>query len=265
MTSRLPIPYRTAGPEDGPPVYFLHGFLGAAGDWDDVVEPLAETQRCVILDLPGHGWRANESDPLFQRGAFARALRDLARSLGDDSLALVGYSMGGRLALEYAVTYPDAVEKLALVSTSPGIEQGVDRAARRALDEARAAQILSNGLEVFLREWYAMPLFHPLNRQSDLFEELIAGRAQNNPAALAAALRAFSPGVQPCYIADLPKLTVPVLLVAGEHDDAYVKSNASMAAQLPNATRMVIPESGHAVHLTHPRELQTALTRFLSR
>src|SRR4051794_14771243 len=117
-------------------VVLLHGFAGTRRTWDGVVDRLAaERYRPLALDLRGHG------------AAAARRPIDFAACAGDvlaaapERFVLAGYSLGGRIAQHVALAAPERVERLMLVSTTAGIEDAGERAARRAADEALAARV----------------------------------------------------------------------------------------------------------------------------
>ena len=112
-----------------PTVVFLHGFLGAAQDWDPLTAALSRGRRCLALDLPGHG--ASSVQPAAPDGegsalsmeAVAGAVAALleAEGAGEEPVVLVGYSMGARLALHLAARHPALFSKVAVVSGTPGI------------------------------------------------------------------------------------------------------------------------------------------------
>lgn len=124
---------------DAEPLVLLHGFTGSHRSWDAVVPALASIGRCVAVDLPGHG----ESDFEADAGAYSMESASTALASSLDALrvgpaTLIGYSMGGRLALYFALTRPERVRRLVLESASPGLATEAEREARRRSDEALA-------------------------------------------------------------------------------------------------------------------------------
>jgi 2-succinyl-6-hydroxy-2,4-cyclohexadiene-1-carboxylate synthase len=200
------------------------------------------------VDLPGHGAATGLPDEAYtMAGAAEGVLRTLDRLEIERSL-IVGYSMGGRLALYLALRHPDRCAGLFLESASPGLEDGGERAARRRADEERAARLEGGDLRGFLRDWYRQPLFAPLARDGDLLRRTIEERLHNDPAELARSLRGMGTGSQPSLWNELPDLTVPALAVAGELDDKFVGISRRMAALSPGMRPAMVPGAGHNVH-----------------
>jgi 2-succinyl-6-hydroxy-2,4-cyclohexadiene-1-carboxylate synthase len=192
-----------------------------------------------------------------------QSLADVLDDLGIDRSAVVGYSMGGRVALYFSLFHPRRVRRLVLESTSPGIEGEADRAARRDVDDDRARRIEAD-LEAFLADWYRMPLFASLQRH-DLVDAMVATRSQNDPAEIARALRGLSPGRQPSLWKHLGDLRAPTLLLTGALDDKYDRITAQFEEKAPSARRIVVPNAGHNVHAERPQAFLAHLVDFLER
>src|SRR5690242_4306022 len=129
-----------------PTVVLLHGFTQTRRSWRRTVQALGGRYRAIAPDLPGHGEAA-------RRVASFDACTAYVRAVAPERFALVGYSMGGRIALHAALTLRAQVDRLVLVGASPGLADPAERAARRAADEALAARIEAIGVEAFAREW----------------------------------------------------------------------------------------------------------------
>ena len=123
----------------GPPVVLLHGFTGSGDAMSEVVEQLRVDFRVLVVDLVGHGAsdRPKELEP-YRMTAVVEQLRCLLERLGLDSACWLGYSMGGRAALAFAVAYPEQVDRLLLIGASAGIDDPAARAERIRADEALA-------------------------------------------------------------------------------------------------------------------------------
>jgi 2-succinyl-6-hydroxy-2,4-cyclohexadiene-1-carboxylate synthase len=245
----------------GDPLCFLHGFMGSGSDWAHVRSGLGDTTGHLAADLPGHGASVDRPDHDYSVEGAAQALADTLDHAGIDRCRLVGYSMGGRVALHFALTQPDRVERLVLESTSPGISDDDTRARRRRRDARRAEQIRSD-LAAFLEDWYRQPLFASLERH-DLVEEMVARRRENVPGELAKAVRGLSPGRQVPLWDRLGALRRPTLLLTGALDDKYRRITAEMQAALPDARRVVVPDAGHNVHAERPQAFLSHLGRFV--
>jgi 2-succinyl-6-hydroxy-2,4-cyclohexadiene-1-carboxylate synthase len=168
--------------------------------------------------------------------------------------------MGARLALVVALAHPRRVERMILVSASPGIADDVEREARRADDERLAAELeAEDDIEAFARRWAAQPL---LRRQPPAIAAAAhEDRLRNDPAGLAAALRSIGAGAMEPLWARLGELPMPVTLIAGERDSKYRKLAERMAARIPRAEALVVPAAGHAVHLEAPAIVAAAIER----
>lgn len=241
----------------------LHGFAGSARAWDDrIVDGLAGAGLPpVLVDLPGHGADAGRSDA----AAFTldATLRRIER-VGGWPADVVGYSMGGRLALHFAAAYPNLVERLVLESASPGLETEAERAERRAADEALAARIEHEGVEWFVEHWEARPLFATRRARSAADRARLAElRLRNDPGSLASALRGLGTGALPSLWDRLEHIEQPTLLVAGELDEKFVAIAERMARSLPRARLVVVPGAGHTVHLEAPAAWLDAVVGFL--
>jgi 2-succinyl-6-hydroxy-2,4-cyclohexadiene-1-carboxylate synthase len=241
----------------------LHGFAGSASEWEGpVVDGLAGSGLPpVLVDLPGHGADTGVSDP----AAFTLvAALGRIESAGRWPADLIGYSMGGRVALHYAAAHPNRVRRLVLESASPGLERESERAERRSADEALAARIESEGVEWFVDHWESQPMFQTRRRlDADELERRRNLRTRNDPRSLAAALRGLGTAALPSLWDHLEQLDVPTLLVVGERDEKFVSVAERMARAMPSARIAMIPGAGHTVHLEAPAAWLEAVIGFL--
>jgi 2-succinyl-6-hydroxy-2,4-cyclohexadiene-1-carboxylate synthase len=173
--------------------------------------------------------------------------------------------MGGRTALHVALAHPERVARLVLISTSAGIDDRAGRAARRAADEELARRVEREGVENFLSFWMAQPLFASLRPDQAGHE----ARLVNTSAGLASSLRLAGQGAQEALwprLVELRRRQLPVLLLAGEHDERYVDQARRMAAAIgPSASVHVVSGAGHACHLESPGEVAAAIVGFMDR
>ena len=258
---------RDTAVRDAEPLVLLHGFTGSHRSWDAVAPALASVGRCVAVDLPGHG----DSDFEADAGAYSMEITSTALESGLDALCaspatLIGYSMGGRLALYFALTRPERVRRLVLESASPGLATEAEREARRRSDEALARFALDHGIEAFVDRWESVPTLWteqrlPAHTRTCLRQE----RLRCAPAGLAASLRGMGTGRQPWLGDRLDSAPMPVLLIAGKDDPKFVEIAQSMSRCLPDATLAIIPGAGHNVHLECEEEFVRLVGRFVSR
>ncbi|HEY8744909.1 MAG TPA: 2-succinyl-6-hydroxy-2,4-cyclohexadiene-1-carboxylate synthase [Chloroflexota bacterium] len=250
----------------GRPLVVLHGFTGCAASWRDYLSVSELGIEAFAVDLVGHG--QTDSPASLDHYRMAAAVADLAALLDQLRLgrvALLGYSMGGRVALQFAVAYPERVSVLLLESASPGIADPVERAVRCRSDDALAERIVRDGVPPFVAEWEALPLFRSQVRLAP--EVRAAQRAQrlrNSAIGLANSLRGMGAGAQDSLWQALPGLTVPVDLIVGAEDEKYVTLARAMASQLYGVRMVVVPEAGHTVHLEQPMAFSAAVQRSLT-
>lgn len=222
----------------------VHGFTQTGVSWLPFERALrnriGDDVDITALDAPGHG----------RLGDVHLDLVEGARLLGQHGgrATYIGYSMGGRLCLHLALERPDLVNRLVLIGTTPGIEDEAERSQRRAADDVLATRLEQIGLEEFLHEWLAQPLFANLDAASAGHEARLA----NTVSGLAASLRLAGTGVQAPLWDRLHELAIPVLVIAGEHDTKFAALGRRMASLFPDATFDTIADAGHSVHLEQP-------------
>ena len=254
--------YAVSGDRDRPTILFLHGFLGSAGDWWEVMAAMADEFHCVAVDLPGHGSSVGLPEETYAFEGAARAIISTLDELQVGQATFVGYSMGGRLALYMALRYPQRCHGLFLESASPGLESAEEREARRVADEEQARRLETNDFEGFLRDWYRQPLFATLARDEELLERTIEARRRNDPAELARLLRGMGTGSQPSLWKELTGLRVSALAMGGELDQKFVDLSRRMAASTDRLQTVVVSGVGHNVRVEAPMEYVAVLKDF---
>ena len=248
----------------GPALLLLHGFTGSAATWT----PHLDAWRgftTVAVDLLGHG--ASDCPADQRRYRMERCAEDLVALLDRLDVrraAVLGYSMGGRIALRLALQAPERLWAMVLESASPGIEDASEREERARSDADLAEAIERDGVEAFLERWQALPLFASQARlPAALQEELRRQRLRNDPRGLASSLRGMGAGQQEPLLARMGGIRMPVLAIAGALDDKYCALARRMAVALPCARTEIVPDAGHAVHLERPQAFAGAARGFL--
>ncbi len=225
-------------------IVLLHGFTHTGRSWDPVVATLVERYRALAPDIRGHG-EASALVPV----TLEAVIDDLAAVLPADA-TLVGYSMGGRIALHAALALACRVQRLVLIGASPGLADPAARAARRESDERLAAELERSTVEQFARRWAATPV---LTGQSPAVAAAArTDRLRSTPAGLARALRGLGTGALAPLWQRLDELRMPVTLASGERDVKFTAIARQMADGIPNARVSVVAGAGHAVHLEEP-------------
>lgn len=246
----------------GEPLALLHGFSGAASTWRALMERLKDNFQLITIDLLGHGGSDAPADVAsYRMAAVAADIVDIITQLGVGKPRLLGYSMGGRLALYLGLRYPRVFHSLMLESASPGLADEASRAVRRERDYMLADQIEANGIAFFVDYWERLPLW------STQSERLIGAqrrqRLANNPLGLANSLRGLGLGAQPNLWAQLPNLALPTCLIVGERDEKFRRINQAMNEALPRSNLAIIPQAGHNTHLEQPAAFCRAVKAFL--
>jgi 2-succinyl-6-hydroxy-2,4-cyclohexadiene-1-carboxylate synthase len=234
-----------------PALVLLHGFTQTRQSWRRTVAALDGRYRAVAPDLPGHG-QMSERRPV----SLAACLAYL-RALTDEPHTLAGYSMGGRIALHAALARPDRVQRLVLVGASPGLADRREREQRRIADEQLADWVEANGLEAFVEEWGALPMWE--GQPERVRAAAHADRLRNTAGGLAAALRGLGTGALPSLWDRLGELAMPVTLVVGERDAKFRDIAERMAERLPDSRLVVIAGAGHAPQLERPELVAAAI------
>lgn len=264
-TPHLTYHYTDTNPTATPALLLLHGFTGSATSWSNLLQALSPAIRLIALDLPGHGQTDAPTDPaLYTMPAVARDIHALLDHLHIDRAHLLGYSMGGRLALYLALQRPDRWHSLILESASPGLRTAAERQERIARDEALADFIERQGIEAFVNRWQSLPLFATQQQLPPATQDAHrAARLRNRPHGLANSLRGMGTGVQPSLWPHLPDLHLPTLLLSGALDQKFTTVAKEMATLLPHPHHQTFSHTGHTIHLEQPKPYAKAIQKWL--
>jgi 2-succinyl-6-hydroxy-2,4-cyclohexadiene-1-carboxylate synthase len=237
----------------------LHGFTGEGADFGALRALLPAGTAFTAPDLPGHGERRSLRRVADYSLAAHLAIIDEAAG-HDDDLTLLGYSMGGRLAMHWAVAHPGRWRRLLLVGASPGLATAAEREERQLADAALATFLRTQGLAAFYRYWHHQPMLRPLfETASAVRDEVLARRALNDPEALALSLENVGTGSLPSLWQRLGELRGAVDLVTGESDPKFSQLALRMGEKIPRARISVVEGAGHALHLERPQDLALLL------
>lgn len=254
--------YFVAG--EGTPVTLLHGFTQSGRAWREVISKMPEGWMWIVPDLRGHGETHARPGAPCSMESCTSDLERLWNHLEISRTHLVGYSMGGRLALHVAVRRLRRVASLLTIGAHAGLDEDT-RAGRRQGDEALAERIESEGIESFVNYWGGLPLFAGLERRGPSYvAQVRADRLQNHASGLACSLRGMGAGVMEPLWDDLPGVTVPCTFVAGQLDHGYVAAARRLAASVPRGRVEIVPRAGHAVHQERPDAFARVLEAHLS-
>ena len=249
---------------EGTPVTLLHGFTQSGRSWKETISAMPQGWRWVVPDLRGHGETRIQPGAPVTMDACTADLVMLWDHLGISRTHLVGYSMGGRLALHVAVKRPERILSLLTIGAHAGLEDEARQERRRA-DEELAERIERDGLEAFVTYWSALPLFAGIeSRGSAVVADLRAERMRNGVDGLAASLRGMGAGAMEPLWNELSRVESPATFVAGQLDPGYIASAKRLAAAVPDGTVEVVPDAGHSVHQERPEALARVLASHLA-
>ena len=238
----------------GEPVIVIHGFTGSAEAMAPLIDRL-DGWRHIAVDLPGHGRSPSPPDPAhYSVEAMAESVAGLAAAATDGPYHLIGYSMGGRVALALTAAYPHVCRSLTLIGATAGMADAAERARRQQADEALADRIGEHGLDQFVEDWMALPMWDTLRARlrPSQWEASMRQRLGCDPVGLANSLRASGTGTMTPLWDRLAVIDVPTLIVCGELDAKFVEIGLRMSELLPESELAVVPGVGHAVHLEAP-------------
>lgn len=233
-----------------PWIVWLHGFLGSHHEWQRLVPHFSAWPQ-LSVDLPGHGGSVD-----VQVQSFADVDRALQRTLKHHGIRhywLVGYSLGGRIAMYHACqSKPEGLRGVVVEGSHPGLVCGVARQARALSDARWARRLRHEPFLTVLNDWYQQPVFSSLSHAQRT--ELVTLRAHNNPIALARMLETTSLARQPDLRQPLGQLAVPFHFICGERDDKF----CTVAAEL-GCSVTPISGAGHNAHRDDPSAFSAAL------
>lgn len=252
----------------GRPLLLAHGFTGTKEDFADWIDPLVETGWWVVApDHRGHGGSTRLADEsAYTLTAFAHDLEALVDLLGWDRYSLLGHSMGGMIAQEVVLRDPGRVERLVLMDTHHGAVEGLEP--ERV--DAGMAILRTEGFEVYVSVLEQVAPRTPTPAEAALADRRPELRAWNE-----AKLRAVDPAMYAAMapqlvrradlLGALARLTLPTLVVVGAEDRAFVGAAHRMAATIPGAELVVVPDAAHSPQFENPDAWWAAVGGFLNR
>jgi pimeloyl-ACP methyl ester carboxylesterase len=247
----IEIEYAAAG-EGVRPFVLVHGFTGSRDDWSRVIDDLALHGRTVTPDQRGHGGSTNTGSAASY--TFERLVADLAGFLDALSIErcdLLGHSMGGMVAMRFALAYPARVSSLVLMDTAPASLAGTPKAVREAGAKIAREQGMETLYEILRARTESDPQLPPSMRRAaesegkePYFDRIRRKLLAMDPEAFATllSLLAEHESVEP----RLCELTCPTTVLVGAEDAAFLEPSERMARCIPGARHVVIPEAAHS-------------------
>ncbi|MFB2768438.1 2-succinyl-6-hydroxy-2,4-cyclohexadiene-1-carboxylate synthase [Pelatocladus sp. BLCC-F211] len=249
-------------------ILFLHGFMGDSHEFDEAIQLLNHDFSCLTVDLPGHGnTKVLGSEDFYTMTNTAQALIELLDYLQINQCFLVGYSMGGRLALYLTLYFPHRFPKVVLESASPGLRTAAERQERIKRDGQIARKLErcldKNDFIAFLRNWYQQPIFGNIKNHPQ-FQHLLEIRTQNNSIELAKSLRFMGTGCQPSLWEKLKDNVNDLLLLVGENDEKFIDINQQMAKICQYCQLKIVSNASHNIHFEKPKDFVENIKIFLN-
>lgn len=248
-----------------PTIVFIHGFTGSSSDWLEILPKIDNHFSTIAIDLIGHGKSSSpHNSELYEINSLNKQIKKIIEVFQLDKVIVVGYSMGGRVALNFANEYPNFVKGLILESTSAGILDAKERNERYQSDLLLSEKIIDEDVEKFVDYWINLPLFSSQRSlPKEKLNDIRLAKLNNNPTGLSNSLIGCSTGkMQPLYNR-LQFFNFPVLLISGEKDTKYCEINSEMNNLFPLSEHVIVKGAGHNIHLELPSEFVILVNRFL--
>jgi 2-succinyl-6-hydroxy-2,4-cyclohexadiene-1-carboxylate synthase len=246
-------------------VLFLHGFTGSAEDWNSIFEKFPDKYNLFAMDLIGHGKSDSPSDPSFYNvDSLVNQIKFVKDHITKDKIFVLGYSMGGRAALSFAITFPDDISGLILESSTAGIKNDVERQKRYESDLKLVEFLETHTVDEFIEFWSDQELFNTQRRFSnEKLKMLKRKKSSGSKIGYANSLKGFGTGSMPPLHDKLKKIKTKVVLISGDLDTKFTGINARMAKRFFKAKHKIVKNSGHNTHLEEPKRFIEIVTNYL--
>lgn len=249
-------------------VILLHGFSGSGAVFDSVVKSLTDSDiRCITIDLIGHGNSQKSTDKSNYSMSFqVEALDHVIKSLSLHRPWVLGYSLGSRIAMNYASQFYNNLHGLILESASPGIQHPDERSVRFTNDQMLAEKIRTD-YNSFLSRWNRLPLFRsPDDVDVTIYTRFRDIQRSQNPECMALCMECLSPGIAP-FVSDhaLNSLQLPIETITGNLDSKYTNFWQSKTSDIPTLVHTIIDHAGHRVHMDNPTQYSELIKSILSK
>jgi pimeloyl-ACP methyl ester carboxylesterase len=238
--------YETHG--SGPALLLTHGYSATSQMWRPQIDALSENHTLILWDMRGHGRSGSPADDaLYSEALTVADMAALLDHLGMASAIVGGLSLGGYMSLAFYLDHPERVDALLIIDTGPGFKKDAAREAWNRTAYDRAEAIERDG---------ARALEGRSAEQAMSEHEDVTG--------LARAARGMLTQHTPRVIESLPQIAVPAIVVVGADDEPFLAATDYMAAKIPRAAKVVIPDAGHASNIDQPQAFNEAIGGFLT-
>ena len=232
----------------GPAVLLTHGFSATAEMWNANMAVLSQRYKWILWDMRGHGRSDSPNDTArYSEELIVGDMAALLDACGEKRAVIAGHSLGGYMSLAFHLAHPERVKALILLDTGPGYKKDDARAGWNKRAEAMAKNFEAKGLEALGRSAEVMACTH------------------RSAQGLALAARGMLAQRDGRIINSLETIKVPTLIGVGSKDEAYFAASDYMTSKISGATKIVIPEAGHAPNIDQPEVFNQAVLEFLGR
>lgn len=244
----------------------LHGFTGSGSTMIPLLDAIRDGRPALAVDLVGHGQSdAPEYLDSYSMPSVVDQVLSLIGPRNPGTVHLVGYSMGGRIALSMAARAPWYFASITTLSSSPGIDDPAERAKRHDSDLALADRLVEVGVAAFIDEWLTTPLFasYVASLDDDGRRATVSARLRNSATGLANSLRGTGTGAMAPVWTPLGSLHSPLLALAGELDSKFATIAHEMADIALFGTASIVADAGHVLHEENLPEIAAIVSSFL--
>jgi pimeloyl-ACP methyl ester carboxylesterase len=232
---------------DGPPILLSHGYSATCRMWNEQIAALVARHRVIVWDMRGHGETDDPDDPAaYSEALTVEDMAALLRRCQIDRAVIGGLSLGGYMSLAFHLAHPEMVRALMLFDTGPGFRNADARRAWNERTQQRARDLETRG-------------FAALGESDE-----VRISKHRSARGLAGAARGMMAQADDHIIAGLDKINVPTLVLVGADDTHFLAAADYMARKIPGATRVTIPDAGHASNLHQPAAFNRAVKDFLA-
>lgn len=232
----------------GPAVLLSHGYSATAEMWRPQIATLSQHYQLLLWDMRGHGQSDSPNDPtLYSEEATVGDMAAVLDACGVEHAVIGGLSLGGYMSLAFHLAYPHRVKALMLFDTGPGFRKDPPREAWNQRAEATARAFETQGLAALGRSAEVLTSHH------------------RSAQGLAHAARGMLAQRDSRVMDSLASIQVPTLVLVGAKDEPFLAATEYMASKIPAATKVVIPDAGHAANIDQPEEFNRAVLAFLAR
>jgi pimeloyl-ACP methyl ester carboxylesterase len=232
----------------GPTVLLTNGYSATAEMWQPNLAALSPRCQLILWDMRGHGQTDSPNDPaLYSEEATVADIAALLDVHGVEQAVIGGLSLGGYMSLAFHLAHPERVKALMLFDTGPGYKRDEPRAGWNKRAEATAREYETKGLAALGRSAEVLASHH------------------RSAQGLAHAARGMLAQRDARVITSLDSIKIPTLVLAGAKDEPFLAATDYMASKIPGATKVIIPEAGHAANLDQPEAFNQAVLAFLAR